>query len=102
CAGWISAVIIYFIFRSHAVLSGSSGILTSAVASFKVNSFLVFEYFEKIFLPYRLSPIPSREDAQIIVGTIVALAFIVVLVLRKKFTAMTFFGILWFFVFLFP
>ena len=99
---WIAISVIYFIFRNNAIYTVKTNLLTSAFESFKVNGPLVLEYFEKMFLPYRLSPIPSREDAQILIGGIVLLTFLSVFIFRKRFTAMTIFGWLWFVVFLFP
>ena len=100
--GWILIAVVYFIFRSNAIHSAKTSLIASALESFKVNAPLVLEYFEKMFLPYRLSPIPSREDAQFIVGGIVLLSLIALFVFRKRFTKMSLFGALWFVVFLFP
>lgn len=100
--GWIFIVLAYFIFRNAAIHSAKTNLFVSALESFKANGPLLFEYFEKIFLPYRLSPIPSREDAQILVGLIVFVAFISLLIYRKRFTRMFLFGMLWFLVFLLP
>lgn len=113
-AGWAVIVIVYFILRSNAIHLLKTNLLTSAVESFKVNSPLILEYFEKMFLPYRLSPIPSREDAQLMIGGIILLALVSLFILRKRFTPldknqnptgftrMSLFGALWFIVFLFP
>lgn len=101
-AGWGMIAVIYFIFRSNAIHPVKTNLLISAFESIKVNSPLVLEYFEKIFLPYRLSPIPSREDSQLLIGGIIFLLLISLLVFRKRFTRMSWFGALWFAVFLFP
>ena len=101
-AGWIAIALIYFILRSHALPSTKTGIASYAFESLKANAFLILEYFEKMFLPYRLSPIPSREDAQILIGAIILLLLIAILIVRKKFTPMTILGTLWFIAFLFP
>ena len=100
--GWIVIVAVYFIFRRNAIHPAKVNLLASALESFKVNGPLVFEYFQKIFIPYRLSPIPSREDAQLIIGSIIFIALVVLLVYKKRFTRMTLFGTFWFIVFLFP
>lgn len=100
--GWIIISVVYFILRSNAIHPAKINLLASAFESFKVNEPLVFEYFEKMFLPYRLSPIPSREDSQLLVGLIVFVVITSFLIYKKKFTRMSLFGALWFIVFLFP
>ncbi|MBI4930037.1 MAG: tetratricopeptide repeat protein [Bacteroidetes bacterium] len=111
---WIIITVAYFIFRANAIHPPKINLLASAFESFKVNGPLVFEYFEKMFLPYRLSPIPSREDSQLLVGLIVFVVIIFFLIYKKRFTPldrnqnptgftrMSLFGALWFIVFLFP
>ncbi|MBI3501431.1 MAG: tetratricopeptide repeat protein [Bacteroidetes bacterium] len=101
-AGCFFAATIYFLFRKHALPPMYGNIFDSLTGSVKANGLLVFEYLEKIFLPYRLSPIPSREDAQIILGGIIFIGLIFFFVFRKRITAMAIFGVLWFSVFLFP
>ncbi len=101
-AGWIFMLIIYFLFRKNALLPTNVNMLESITGSIKENSLLVLEYFEKIFLPYRLSPIPSREDVQLLIGGILLIAFFLLLIIRKRFTPLTIFGLTWFAVFLFP
>ena len=100
--GWGMLAAVYFIMRSSAIYSSKSGLVSSAFESFKVNGILVFEYFEKIFLPYRLSPIPSREDAHLLVGAIVFISLVSLFFFRKRFTRMSLFGAFWFVCFLFP
>ncbi|TAL62618.1 MAG: tetratricopeptide repeat protein [Bacteroidetes bacterium] len=99
---WIGIAVAYFILRNKAIHLPKTNLLTTAFESFKVNGPLLFEYFEKIFLPYRLSPIPSREDAQLPVGLLIFAALIFFLVYKKRFTRMALFGATWFIVFLFP
>lgn len=99
---WIFIAGFYFILRNAAVYSGSGNLLLSAFESFKVNGPLLFEYFEKIFIPYRLSPIPSRQDAQLLIGALVFVTFVSIIVYKKRFTATSLFGAVWFIVFLFP
>ena len=101
-AGWAMLVAVYFIFRNAAIHSAPGSLLSSTYESFKVNGPLVFEYFEKIFLPYRLSPIPSREDAQLLIGLVIFITLISFLIYKKRFTRVTLFGVLWFILFLFP
>lgn len=101
-AGWGILVTIFFILRNNAIYSAKTGLLTAAISSFKVNGPLVFEYFEKMVAPYRLSPIPSREDAQLLVGVLCFIALLSLFIFKKRFTSMAFFGALWFAVFLFP
>ena len=100
--GWVMISVTYFIFRNNAIHPVKGNLIASALESFKVNSPLVLEYFEKIFLPYRLSPIPSREDAQLLIGGIILLILMSLFVFKKRFTRMSLFGALWFIVFLFP
>lgn len=99
---WIIISALYFILRTSAIHSPKVNLLASAFESFKVNGLMVLEYFEKIFFPYRLSPIPSREDAQLLIGGIIFISLIAILVIRKRFTRMSLFGTLWFMTFLFP
>lgn len=101
-AGWGVIAVVYIVLRNNAIHSTKTNLLASAFESFKVNGPLVLEYFEKMFLPYRLSPIPSREDAQLLIGGIIFLALIFLFIFRKRFTRMSLFGVLWFIVFLFP
>lgn len=100
--GWIVIVVVYFIFRNSAIHPPKTNLLVSAFESFRVNGPLLFEYFEKMFLPHRLSPIPSREDAQVLIGLIVFVTLIFFFIFKKRFTRMTLFGALWFLVFLLP
>ncbi|MBI4946212.1 MAG: hypothetical protein HY840_07405 [Bacteroidetes bacterium] len=100
--GWGGVAGMYFIFRNNAIPPVQENLIASAIESFKVNGPLALEYFEKIFLPYRLSPIPSREDAHLIMGGVIVLVLIVLFVFKKRFTRMSLFGLLWFIVFLFP
>lgn len=99
---WAVLAAVYFACRSAAIYSVKTNLLVTAIGSFKVNGPLLFEYFEKIFLPYRLSPIPSREDAQLWIGLVVFAAFISLFIFKKRFTRMAIFGAGWFVVFLFP
>lgn len=100
--GWIGLVVFYFLMRNSAIHTTQTSLMASVFASIKVNGPLVLEYFEKMFLPYRLSPIPSREDAQYFAGAIVLLALAALFIYRKRFTRMALFGALWFVLFLFP
>ncbi len=100
--GWGMIAVVYFMFRNNAIHPVKTNLLVSAFESFAVNGSLMFEYFEKIFLPYRLSPIPSREDAQLLIGAIIFLAIVFFFVFKKRFTRMSLFGVVWFVVFLFP
>jgi len=101
-AGWSLLLLTYFISRNAAIHATKESLLSSALSSFKVNGILFFEYMEKIFLPFRLSPIPSREDAHVMIGIIVFIIFASLFVFLKRVTRMTLFGALWFVVFLLP
>lgn len=99
---WSGIVVFYFTLRNAAVFSVQTSLLALAFESFKVNGPLVLEYFEKMFLPYRLSPIPSRDDAQYAAGGMILSIFIALFIFRKKFTRLAMLGVLWFLFFLFP
>ncbi len=99
---WILIAAVYFIFRKNAIHPPKTDLLAYVIESFKINGPLVLEYFEKIFLPYRLSPIPSREDAHFLIGGILFFLWIFLFIFRKRFTRMALFGAAWFVVFLFP
>lgn len=99
---WIGITTFYFFLRNKAIYSPQTNLIVSVYKSFKVNSLLILEYFEKIFLPYRLSPIPSREDAEYLIGGIIFLIFVGLFFFRKRITPISLFGALWFVLFLFP
>lgn len=99
---WIGIAAFYFFLRNEAIYSSGTNLVVSAFESFKINGLLVLEYFEKIFFPYRLSPIPSREDAQYLIGGIILSIFVTLFIIRKRFTRTSLFGALWFVLFLFP
>ena len=100
--GWLVVLIVYFIFRSHALVPSQTNLIDSVLASFKANSFLVFEYIEKTFLPYRLSPMSSRIDAQYILGAGLLVSIILIFIFKKRISPIAVFGICWFFIFLLP
>ena len=99
---WFFILTLYFSLRKNALPVTQTSLISSTIGSVKANGLLLLEYFEKIFLPYRLSPIPSREDAQYLIGGIIFFGFISFLFFRKRFTRLVCFGVLWFFIFLLP
>lgn len=101
-SGWIAIMIVFFIFRTHAITAAQSGSLSSAIDSFKMNGLLIFEYVEKIFFPYRLCPTPSRDDAHVLPGAIIFLVIVSFLIFKKRVTRLSVFGAFLFFAFLLP
>jgi len=99
---WLVIVIAYLLARGNAISPTKVNFIMAVLESFRMNVFIVFEYIEKIFLPYRLSPAVSRVDAHFILGAIITIGLIALLVARKRFTALTVFGFVWFLVFLLP
>ena len=101
-AGWFIITTVYLLVRNHAIPPGNTNLFSSALEALKVNGPLVFEYFGKVFLPYNLSPVPSREDAQLLIGIIIFLSLIAILVIKKRITPLLVFGSVLFVVFLLP
>jgi len=99
---WLIIIAAYLLARNNAIPPTKVNFIMAVLESFRMNTFIVFEYIEKIFLPYRLSPAVSRLDAHFVLGALVSIAFVVLLFMRKRFTVMTLFGLVWFLVFLLP
>lgn len=100
--GWSFVVGVYFIFRTTALKAEGGGLTGSLVPSLVANGHLVFGYMEKIFLPWRLSPIPSREDAEMMIGLILIVVIMGWAIYRKRLNRRAVYGLVWFFAFLVP
>lgn len=100
--GWLILAAIFFYMRSGAISSTSGNLISSAIGSMAANGKLIFEYFEKIILPYRLSPIPSREDAEVIPGMVIVVSIVLLFIVKKWINSTLVFGLIWFGIFLLP
>jgi len=101
-AGWVIIVIVYITLRNKAIPPTGNNFIHATIDSMRVNGFLVFEYVQKLFLPYNLSPALSRNDAHLVLGLVIVLIIIALFVLRKRITPLALFGLFWFLLFLLP
>ncbi|NNM94211.1 MAG: hypothetical protein HKL88_01960 [Bacteroidia bacterium] len=101
-AGWAGVCILWFAAYRHAAGHDEHGLTGAVLKSIVANGLLIFEYIEKIFIPYRLSPVPARSDAHFILGAIIALLLFMVAVVKKRYSTIALFGLFWFFIFLLP
>ncbi len=99
---WFVIIAAYLLARNNAIPPTKVNFVLAVLESFRMNAFIVFEYIEKMFLPYRLSPAVTRPDAHFVLGAILSITLLVLLFMRKRFTIMAVLGLVWFLVFLLP
>lgn len=100
---WTGAVLIWFIVRSQATLSGNWATPASMIMTGISRLGVIIQYLGKIFLPVNLSVFPEYEDITMIWGIIALGVFIGLIIYSKAYKMlMTYLGLFWFLVFLVP
>jgi len=103
-ACWAVSLGVWFLARQNAMFEDNQVISPSgALGAIIMNAPGALSYIEKIFLPFRLSVYPIRQDLSVLPG------FLILLVLMAGFAVSTprgrrvmAFGLLWFVVFIIP
>lgn len=100
---WIIVLFFWLALRKLALKNPIKTTTFSLLKSFVSNSPAFLLYLGKIIFPFNLSVLPTIEDSNLIYGiiTIILLTIVLFLSKSKRFNFIIF-GLLWFFLFLFP
>jgi Tfp pilus assembly protein PilF len=102
-AGWVMAVVVWFIVRSSATLTKSWISPPDMIRAGIDRLGVILQYLGKIFFPFNLAVFPEAQDITLWWG-VLALAGVVALVIWSKSyrKPLTWLGIAWFLIFLLP
>jgi tetratricopeptide (TPR) repeat protein len=102
-AGWIIAIIIWYVFRHHALAGKEPPDVLSMFSTTPARLLAILQYLGKIFIPVNLSVFPMMKDISITWGVIALIVLIALIWFSKSYREpLTLFGSFWFLIFIFP
>lgn len=102
-SGWIIAIIIWFIFRQHAISGKDAPSVLSMFSTTPARLLAILQYLGKIILPVNLSVFPMMKDVSITWGMIALIMILTLILVSKSYREpLTIFGLLWFLIFILP
>jgi len=102
--GWLITFLVWFILRDNAFRASGGAFPISLKWETTVGSLpAVVTYIGKAILPFRLSVVPTLQDSTLIFGfvSLVLLALLIIFSKQRNIRRI-FFGLIWFFLLLFP
>jgi hypothetical protein len=102
-AGWVVAVLIWFLVRASATLSHRDDLFSDMMHSAWGRLPAIIQYLGKIFFPVNLTVFPVIDGITLVWGTIATVLFIALIVVSKSYkNPLTWIGLFWFLAFLLP
>jgi tetratricopeptide (TPR) repeat protein len=102
-AGWIIAIIVWYVFRHHAIAGKDIPGMLSMFSTAPARLLAILQYLGKIILPVNLSVFPVMKDVSITWGLIALIILIALIWISKSHREpLTIFGLFWFLIFIFP
>jgi 4-amino-4-deoxy-L-arabinose transferase-like glycosyltransferase len=101
--GWIIAIIIWYVFRHHALVGKEAPDILSMFSKTPARLLAILQYLVKILIPVNLSAFPKMKDVSLTCGVIALIVLIALMWFSKSYREpLTLFGLFWFLIFVSP
>jgi len=102
-AGWVLAVLVWFLVRASATLSPRDDLFSEMMHSALRRLPAIIQYMGKIFFPFNLTVFPVIDEITLVWGVIATILLILLIILSGSYDKpITWIGLFWFLVFLLP